>query len=100
MSGDPCVENKPLLKQKIEKVGWGKEMASISQSEFQKHIKMSFDVDEETEFRLRKFKQKLEKEKKEPVSFNETLKALLDESEKTKLAINPRKYCIIRKDLR
>ncbi|MFH1720629.1 MAG: hypothetical protein ABH856_03425, partial [Patescibacteria group bacterium] len=39
--------------------------------------RLSFEVDSETEFLFRKFKQELEKEKKEPVSFNQTLKALL-----------------------
>jgi hypothetical protein len=40
--------------------------------------KMSFSLDPETEFRLRKLQQKLEKEKKEAVSFNEVLKTMLD----------------------
>jgi hypothetical protein len=40
--------------------------------------KMSFNLDPETEFRLRKLQQKLEKEKKETVSFNEVLKTMLD----------------------
>jgi hypothetical protein len=40
--------------------------------------KMSFNLDPETEFRLRKLQQKLEKERKEAVSFNETLRMMLD----------------------
>ena len=62
--------------------GWGKKMASGSKSDFQKWQTMSFKVDSETEFRLRKYQQKLQKEKKEPVPFNIVLKKLLDEVEK------------------
>jgi hypothetical protein len=40
--------------------------------------KMSFNLDPETEFRLRKLQQKLEKEKKRAVSFNEVIKTMLD----------------------
>ncbi|MFH1284657.1 MAG: hypothetical protein ABIH78_03665 [Candidatus Peregrinibacteria bacterium] len=43
--------------------------------------KISFQIDSETEFKLRIFQQKLEKERKEAVTFNETLKALLNRAE-------------------
>ncbi|MFH1720300.1 MAG: hypothetical protein ABH856_01705 [Patescibacteria group bacterium] len=55
--------------------------------------RLSFEVDSETEFLFRKFKQELEKEKKEPVSFNETLKTLLmkaGNSEKGNSGAEPR----------
>jgi hypothetical protein len=41
-------------------------------------IKMSFNLDPETKFRLRKLQQKLEKERKQTVSFNEVIKTMLD----------------------
>lgn len=51
--------------------GWGKETARESQSV------LSFRVDGDVEFQLRKLKQAMEKERKEVVSFNEVLKTLL-----------------------
>ena len=46
---------------------------------FQNHDKKIFtiQIDEETEFELRKFKQKLEKERKEPLDWNYTLKEMV-----------------------
>ena len=41
---------------------------------------MSFSVDEEIAFKLRKFKQQLEKERKEAVEWNEVMKKLLEKS--------------------
>jgi hypothetical protein len=46
-----------------------------------KSVTMSFSVDSNTEFKLRKFKQKIEKEKGEKISFNEVLKELLTKVE-------------------
>lgn len=46
-----------------------------------KWSKMNFPVKPETELRLRKFRQKLEKEKKEAVTLGEALEALLDQAE-------------------
>ena len=45
----------------------------------QNHDKKIFtiQIDEETEFELRKFKQKLEKERKEPLDWNYTLKEMV-----------------------
>jgi hypothetical protein len=51
--------------------------------------RMSFNLDPETEFRLRKLQQKLEKEKKQTVSFNEVIKTMLDAIEEKTL--EPRK---------
>ena len=42
---------------------------------------LSFKIDSQTEFRLRKFKQELEKQKKRAISFSEAIKALLDNVE-------------------
>lgn len=50
--------------------GWGCEPVTVS-----------FKIDKNTDFRLRKFQQKLEKEKKEKIPFGEVLKALLDQVE-------------------
>jgi len=50
--------------------------ASIVASTRNKKV-FTIQIDEETEFEFRKFKQKLEKEKKEPVDWNSTLKELL-----------------------
>ena len=58
--------------------GWGKEMALESQSV------LSFKVDNEVEFQLRKIKQAMEKERKEVVSFNNVLKGLLGMAEMNK----------------
>ncbi len=46
-----------------------------------KWVQMSFKLDQNTEFRLRKFQQKLEKERRQAVPFNEVMKALLDSAE-------------------
>ena len=43
-----------------------------------KWVRVSFKLDPETELRLRKYQQKLEKEKKQAVGFNEVVKNLLD----------------------
>lgn len=40
---------------------------------------LSFKIDPKTEFRLRLLKQKIEKEKKEPVTFNQLMEYMLDE---------------------
>ena len=56
----------------------------------EKWVKMSFKLDPETELRLRKYQQKLEKERKQAVGFNEVMKCLLDGA-----AAGPKK---IRKD--
>ena len=50
---------------------------------------MSFKVDPKTEFRLRKFQQKLQKERKEAVGFNEVLKTLLDQVEEAQRKSKP-----------
>ncbi|MFA4891540.1 MAG: HNH endonuclease signature motif containing protein [Candidatus Gracilibacteria bacterium] len=42
---------------------------------------LTFKLDLETKFRLEKFKQKLEKQRKEPLTYNQLLKAMLDELE-------------------
>ncbi|MFA4891110.1 MAG: HNH endonuclease signature motif containing protein [Candidatus Gracilibacteria bacterium] len=42
---------------------------------------LTFKLDAETKFRLEKFKQKLEKQRKEPLTYNQLLKAMLDELE-------------------
>ncbi len=39
---------------------------------------LTFKIDSDVEFRLRKMKQKMEKERREPVTFNELFKAMLD----------------------
>lgn len=48
-------------------------------------VSLSFKIDSETEFKLRKFKLKLEKEKKQAMTFNEVLKELMDRAEKVEL---------------
>lgn len=45
---------------------------------------ITFKLDQETRFLLKKFQQKLEKEKREPVSMNQALKTLLKKTEKPK----------------
>lgn len=42
---------------------------------------LTFKLDSETKFRLEKFKQKLEKQRKEPLTYNQLLKAMLDQIE-------------------
>ena len=49
-----------------------------------KPVKLNFKVKPETELRLRKFRQELEKERKESVSLGEALEELLDQAEKPK----------------
>ena len=44
----------------------------------EKWVRMSFKLDPETELRLRKYQQELEKERKQAVGFNEVVKSLLD----------------------
>lgn len=117
------VEDKPLLKDEIEKSGWGKvrtvislienteeedlvnmirSMPKAALEETVRQIKkqgsqhetpvpatppgwgcvtVSFKIDKDTDFKLRKFQQKLEKKRKQKVPFNEVLKALLTEVE-------------------
>ncbi|MFH1218568.1 MAG: HNH endonuclease signature motif containing protein [Candidatus Peregrinibacteria bacterium] len=108
------VEDKPLLKEQIEKQGFAKvrvvvpligdteekdlvnmiksmprraleetvrELKTPTGWGSKKKITVSFEVDEETDLKLRTFKQKLEKQRKEKVPFNEVLKELLKEVE-------------------
>lgn len=60
--------------QKLTPPGWGC-------AQEKKIIKVTFQIDKETDFRLRRFQLKLEKKRKEKVPFNEVLKALLDEAD-------------------
>ena len=50
----------------------------IQPEKMTKFRNLTFKIDSGTEFRLRRLKQKLEKERKEPVTFNELFKAMLD----------------------
>ncbi|MFH1218300.1 MAG: HNH endonuclease signature motif containing protein, partial [Candidatus Peregrinibacteria bacterium] len=113
------VEDKPLLKEQIEKQGFAKVRAIVplienteekdlvnmiesmprralekTVQELKKDepssfptgwnrstITISFQIDEETDLKLRSFKQKLEKQRKQKVPFNEVLKALLEKEE-------------------
>lgn len=45
---------------------------------------LTLKLDQDTEFRLRLLRQKLEKQKREPVTFSQVIKFLLDEIEKSK----------------
>ena len=47
------------------------------------HQTISFKISPETEFRLRKLKQKIEKKKKEKISFDQLMRTMLDKLEKT-----------------
>ena len=53
----------------------------------QNHDKKSFTIhiDDETEFELRKFKQQLEKERKEPIDWNSTLKEMVKRASNEKM---------------
>jgi len=63
------------------------------------HSTISFKINPETEFRLRKLKQKIEKKKKEKISFNQLIKTMLDQIEEREEPKNtiqkPRKKSII-----
>lgn len=54
-------------------------------------VTVSFVINHETDFKLRKFQRKLEKERKEPVTFGETLKILLEKAEEPVVTHKPYK---------
>lgn len=72
---DPENPNNGLLEPKTK---WSKFSGEgFSQK---KLVKLRFNVDEETEFKLRLFKHNLQKQRKEAVTLGEALKALLDKT--------------------